>query len=120
MSTNTPQPQEILGADSSVQTTKAVLIKVKNAAELARSQGAVASFAQALAPASIEAKVISTVAAQLKSALRDKGVDADVSVVEPGAYTSAGVSHIASDLGFAIGGAGVAGLIYWLVKRWRK
>lgn len=110
----------VLGATDGTTTNHAVLIRVKNAAELARAQGAVASLAQAIAPASIEAKVYDTIASEIKSSLKEKGVDADVSVVDPKNYASAGWDHLGTDLGMAIGGAGVAALIFWLATRHRK
>lgn len=110
----------VLGASDGGLTNHAVLVKVKNVAELVRAQGAVASLAQAVAPASIESKVYATLKDELKTALKDKGVDADISVVDPANYVSAGWDHLGTDLGLAIGGAGIGALIYWLFTRHRK
>lgn len=107
-----------VGADS--DTNRAVLIKVKNAAELARSQGALASFAQALAPATIEAKVYSTLAAKLAEALKKENVDAEITVVEPKGYVAADGKHIASDIGWALGGAGVLAGLWYLFSGRKK
>lgn len=90
-------------------TNQGILIKVKNAAELARSQGALASFASAIAPATIEAQVYKAVAQKLADALRDNNVDADVSVVEPAKFQPADGKHIATDL--VIGAAAIGGII---------
>lgn len=103
----------------SVQTGTAILIKVNNTAALAKSQGQVAALAQSLLPATIEAKVYDTIATQLKSALGQQGVEADVTLVQPAAWKPANSSHIAADIGFAIGGAGLLAVIMWLVQRKR-
>jgi hypothetical protein len=108
----------VLGADPS--TGKAILIKVKNAADLARSQGALASFAQALAPASIESKVYQQMASELGKALKEKSVDADISIVEPAGWQPAGMGHVWTDVGFAIGGAGIIGALWWLLSGRKK
>lgn len=97
-----------------VATNRAILIRVKNADMLARSQGSMAALAQGLAPATIEAKVVDEVASKLRSALTQQHVDAEVSVVEPNAFQSASGSHIATDVAFAIGGAGVFAVIWYL------
>jgi hypothetical protein len=107
---------EILGAD----TNRAILIKVNNAGELARSQGFIATFAQALAPASIEGKVYSTMAQQLRDSLKEKQVDADVTVVEPGAWRPAGSSHIATDVAVGLTAFGVAAILWRLLAGGRK
>lgn len=106
---------DIIGADQ--ETNRAILIRVKNAAELARSQGAIASFSQALAPATIEGKVYSEMAKELQKSLREKNVDADVSIVEPSKWKPAGTDHVWTDIGFAIGGAGLLAGLWYLFKR---
>lgn len=101
-----------IGAD----TNRGVLIRIKNAGDLARSQGHLASLAQALAPSMIEAKVYDELAKQLKSSLKDKNVDADVTVVEPGAFATADGKHIARDIGIgllAAGGVITVGALLW-------
>jgi hypothetical protein len=79
-------------------TNRAILIRVRNAAELARSQGAVATIAQAIVPATIEAKVYDTMAEKLKESLKANNVDAEVSVVEPNKFRSANGNHVAQDV----------------------
>lgn len=62
---------------------RAILIRVRNTNQLARSQGGVATAAAALAPNAIDHEVNSKIAKELEQALRGKGVDAEVKVVEP-------------------------------------
>lgn len=104
-----------------VSTNRAILIRVKNADALARSQGSVAAFAQGIAPATIEAKVYAEIQKKLSDSLRAQNVDAEVSVVEPNAFRLAdGSSHIATDIGFAIGGAGVLAILWYVFSGRRK
>jgi hypothetical protein len=107
-----------VGGDS--DTNRAILIKVKNAAELARSQGAIASFAQALAPATIEGKVYATMRDKLAESLKKENVDAEVTIVEPKGYVAADGKHIASDIGWALGGAGVLAGLWYLFSGRKK
>ena len=100
---------DVLGADQ--ETNRAILIRVRNAGELARSQGAVASLAQSLAPATVEGRVYGEMAKQLSQSLKAKNIDADVSVVEPSMWKPAGSSHVWIDVGFAVGGAGLFALL---------
>jgi hypothetical protein len=95
----------LLGAEP--ETSKAILIRVKNAGELARGQGGVASFAQAIAPSMIESKVLDEMAKQFSKSLAEKHVVADVTIVEPNGWKAANSSHIWSDVGYAVGGAGI-------------
>jgi len=101
-------------------TTNAILIKIKDPNLLARSQGATASFVTSLAPATVENKVLSEIARQLKTALQEQNVEADVAVVQPALFKDAGISHVASDIGLAVGGMGLAGLAWWLMKRGKR
>ena len=103
----------VLGAD----TNQAILIKVKNAGALARGQGILASVAASIVPATVEAKVNRTIADKLKTSLKDQNVEADVSIVDPKNFQASGLSHIGTDLGFAVGGAGVLAFFYWLFTR---
>jgi hypothetical protein len=100
----------IIGAD----TNNGILVRLRDPGAVARSQGAMASLAATVAPATIEAKVYAEVARQLKSKLAAQGIDVDVQVVEPTAFKSTGGSHIATDIGFAIGGAGVLAVLWYL------
>lgn len=112
----------IVGADPT--TSRAILIRVRNAAELARSQGAVATIAQALVPATIEAKVYDTVAQKLRDSLKTNNVDAEVTIVEPSKFTAADGKHIAQDV--VIGAVtvsavvGLLALIYHFVAGRKK
>jgi hypothetical protein len=98
------------------ETNRALLIKINNAPELARSQGALASFVQALAPSTIEAKVYDTMKGKLEAALKAQNVDATLTIVEPKAFTSAGNGHVARDVGLAVAGAGVLAVMWHLFK----
>ena len=90
-----------------------ILIRIKNAAELARSQGAVASFAQGMLPAWAETQVYETAVDKLKTALADEHVDADISIVEPKMFQPAnGASTIGSDLAYGIGLFGFVALLW--------
>ena len=112
-------PKDITVGTAPAETNHALLIKVKNAAELVRSQGALAAFAQTLAPATLESKVLSTLRDKLTSALKEQNVDADISIVEPKAFTAAGGGHIARDVGLVVAGVGGLALLYHLFRgRW--
>ena len=95
-------------------TGKSVLVRLRDPASLARAQGSLAALAQSLAPATIESKVYDTFRDTLAQSLKDKGIDADVSVVQAAGFRPADGSHIATDIGFAIGGAGVLGVMWYL------
>lgn len=111
---------DILGAAAASSTNRALLIKINNPAELARSQGSLAAFVQTLAPSTIEAKIYDTLASKLRDALSAQNVDASITVVEPKAFTSAGSGHVARDVGIAVAGVGGLALLYHLFKRRRK
>jgi hypothetical protein len=97
-------------------THKALLIKINNPADLARSQGALAGFAQQLAPATIEAKIYDTMKAKIADSFKAQGVDADISIVEPSAFTHASVGHVAQDIAYGMGFLGLAGLVWYLLQ----
>lgn len=105
-------------------TNRAILIRVRNAAELARSQGALGTFAAALVPATVEAKVYDEMKNKLAESLRSNNVDADISIVEPKNFKSATNSHIAHDavVGMvAIGGVvGLLAIVYRLIVGRKK
>jgi hypothetical protein len=96
------------------ETNRAVLIRIKNAADLARSQGALASMAQTLAPATIEARVYDELAKQLGKALADKRVEADVQVIDApqSNWRPAGGTHLWTDIALALGGLGVLAILW--------
>ncbi len=101
--------REVLGAGT--ETSHALLVRVKNAADLARSQGAVAALAQAIAPATIETKVYEEMGKQILDALRQKNVDAEVTVVDPAGWKPANGAHLWTDVGFMLGGGAIVALI---------
>lgn len=96
---------------------KAILIHVRNPAQVARQQGGVAAIAQMLAPDTVEEKIHSTIADRLRGALRNEGVDAEVSIVEPSAFRSAGMSNWWKYLAIGIGAIGAGYVGYRVVKR---
>ena len=98
------------------ETDRAILIKLKDPNALARSQGSAATFAQAVAPAYVEGRVFDGFKQQLVESFKAKGIDADVSVVSPAQWKPAGQDHLLGDLGYALGGAGVIGIIWWLLS----
>jgi hypothetical protein len=97
----------------------AVLIRVNNVADVVKQQGQLAAFAQALAPATIESKVYSTLADKLKTALAEQGVDADVHVVNPAGYEPC-KSDLLRDVFVGVLGATVFTTTLWGYRRWRK
>ena len=69
---------ELLGA----QPARGILIKVRNAQQLAAAQGGAAgAVAATLVPETIESVVLDKMVTQFKGALRTQGVDAEVSIV---------------------------------------
>ncbi len=100
-------------------TNRAVLIRVNNAAQLAKKQGAVATIAEAIAPKTIEAKVYDEMVKKLSGALRDQGVDATVVVVEPADVKLAGPSPIWKALALGMLGLGGAYVGYKFIRRGR-
>jgi len=90
-------------------TNRAILIRVKNAGELARSQGALASLVQSIAPATIEGKVYDEMVKKLSASLKENNVDADIRVVEPTGFQTADGKHIATDI--VLGAAAIGGII---------
>lgn len=101
---------DVLGADAG----EVIVVRVKNAPELARSQGPVASFAQSIAPATIEHKVLTTIAQKLRESFsaQKPAVDVDVTVAEPTAWKPTGTSHIWIDVGIGLGGLAVVALLW--------
>jgi hypothetical protein len=95
-------------------TNQAIVIRVRNAADLVRRSGAIASFAQQLLPTTLESEVYSRMAKELDQGLRAKGVDAEVAVVEPAGWRP--VPNIS--LKSAAIGAGAAGLFATLLWLW--
>ncbi len=94
---------------------RGLLIRVHNPAQIARGQGGVAALAQALAPETVEEKIYSEMAGRLKQALRNEGVDASVSIVDPSNFQSAsGGLWKALAIGLGVLGAGYVG---WRVVR---
>lgn len=103
--------ETVLGAE----TNKALLVRLTDPAALARAQGALAALAAGAAPATIEGKVYEGFRDEIKKSLQTKGIGAEVSIVEPRAFSlSTGGRGIATDIGLAIGGAGVVGILWWL------
>ena len=110
---------DILGAVGAQgqETNRAILIRVNNAAQLARSQGAIASLAQTVAPATIEGKVYDEIAKKISEALKKEHVDATVNVAEPVGWKSADGKQVWSDVGLALGGVGIIALVWGLFVR---
>lgn len=106
---------DVLGGEAA--TNRGILIKIRNAAELARSQGALASIAAQIAPATIEAKVYDEMRKRLASSLKDSHVEADVMIVEPTAFQTADGKHVAHDVGVGLVAAG--GIVIGLAVLWK-
>lgn len=94
-----------------------ILIRVRNPVDLARREGGVAALAQALAPATVEEKINKTIADRLRGALKNEGVDAEITIVEPAAYRTAGGSNWWKYLAIGIGALGAGYVGYRVVKR---
>ena len=115
--THFPVSGEILGADPS---GRAVLIRVIDVPSVVKAKGGGAgSLAIALAPQTIEHKVYTDMAAQIRQGLAKEGVLADVQVVSPLGFQPVGSSPIWR--GVAIGlGALTAGFIGWKLVSWKR
>lgn len=110
------QGTDVLGATSA---GRAVLIKVRDVPTLVRAQGGAAgALAQEFLPDTVEAKVYSEMAAEMKRGLKEKGVDADVSVVAPVGYKPAPQPDFTR--GIMIGGGVVAALASIVYAVWGK
>jgi hypothetical protein len=94
-----------------------ILIRVRNPAQLARREGGVAALAQALAPETVEEKIHKTIADRLRNALKNEGVDAEVTLVEPAAYKAAHGANWWKYLAIGIGALGAGYVGYRVVKR---
>lgn len=100
------------------ETSRGVLIRIKDPQAVARSQGSAAAFASALAPAMIEGRVYDELLKETKKSFQQKGIDAEVTLVEPSAFRPVVTGEsFAIDIGYAIGGAGIVGLCVWLLAR---
>lgn len=99
---------------------QALLIQVKNVPDLVKSQGGAAgTMAYSLAPGTITGKVYSTMQGELKTKLKEQGVDADVSIVSPAGYKPQAGGFPWKPV--AIGSIAVSALtIGWLVLRGRR
>jgi hypothetical protein len=100
---------------------RAIVIQINNAPQLAVAQGGTAgAWASTIAPDTIDQQVYQGAAEQLAGALREKGVDATVKVMDATNW-----SLDSDDLGAAkytamgFAGAGVLGLLgyFWLRKK---
>lgn len=95
---------------------RGILIRVRNVPQLVSQQGAVETLAQRLAPGTVEKKALSTIRDQLSSGLKEKGVDAELTIVSPANY-KADSSNIWFGIAAALG-VGVAGYVgYRVIKR---
>jgi len=107
--------KDILTGEAKSQ--RALLIKVKNAGQLASKQGIIATAASALLPETVEGKVYDEMKKKLASALSDEGVDAEIKVVEPAAYKASGASPIWKPMALGLAGIGVLTLLYKFFTR---
>jgi hypothetical protein len=105
-----------IGASDS---NRAILIRVNNIPSLVASKGAIASLLQSNAPGTMEATVYDKMAGEMKKGLRAQGVDADVQVVEPSGWKSAGGGPIWKPLAIGLG-ATTLGLLMWKIFGGRK
>lgn len=105
---------DIIGAAA---PPRAILIRVRNAGDVARKQGALASLATALVPATVEARVYEEMAARLDGDLKANGIDAEVSVIADASRPSSpGAGDGGAFLRGAAVGVGGAGVV-WLAWR---
>ena len=104
-----------------MSANRSILIKVRNVPELVRKQGgALGGLAAGLVPETINATVYDKMAAELLKGLTEKGVDADVKVVEPTGFQAAGGSPIWKPLAMGLGGAGLLMLGWKIVGLFGK
>jgi hypothetical protein len=76
-------------------TNRAVLIRVKNMSQVVAAQGGkMGSLFYASMPDTIEAEAYKKMADQVAAGMKEKGVDAEVMVVEPSGFTSAASNPI--------------------------
>lgn len=100
----------LLGAEP----LRGVLIKVRNAQELAAAQGGTAgAIAASVAPGMIEGVVLNKIAEQLGPKFREQGVVADVSVVPVASV--GGPNKRTFEVGIAVGAASM-GLLWGLSR----
>ena len=104
--------EDILGTEP--VTGRAILIRAKDPGAVVRSKGAVASFLQQQAPSTLEGKFYDEMAKKMKEGLKAQGVDADVQVVEPSGWQSAGSSPVWKPLAIGASALGV-GLLGWML-----
>lgn len=103
---------ELLGAEP-----RGILIKVRNAPQLAAAQGGAAgAVAATLVPETIENVVLDKMAEQFRSQLRQKGVDADVQVVAANLRPPVRSFGTGVALGLGIAGLSWAGWRFLLSK----
>jgi hypothetical protein len=104
-------PSHAIGATT---TQRVIVVDIKDPTAVAKKQGALASLASSILPEFVNDKVYDEVAKQLGPALKDKGVDADVKVVDASSQSksmTASAELRALGVGMGIGAAG-----FFLVK----
>lgn len=103
---------DVLGADDSV-----VVIKIKDAVNLAKSQGGVASLAAMFVPSTVGSEVYRKVASELSSALKAKNVNAEVSVLNaPPVGVPASKRMFVEGAAVGVGALGAGYGIFRLIK----
>ncbi len=107
--------KEIFGIDGN----RALLIRIRNPVQIARSQGGIATAAMALAPDTVEQKIYSEMAQRLGTALRNENVDAEITVVKPSDFKPE-ISNFWKFLAVGLGVVGAGYVGYRAVKGRKK
>lgn len=110
---------DILGAE----TNRAVMVRIKNVAEVVRDQGGAAgAIAQQFAPVTIENEVYKKIAEEFARGLKAKNIDAVVTVVDAPSpdWKPVKGSRVVQYTAIGVGGAGLLGLGAWLFMRMRR
>lgn len=106
---------DTFNGEAPASTGIAALVRLKDPLSLARAKGGIATAAAAAAPDMITSKVYSEFGKQMGESLKAKGIDADISIVEPKNF--AAPSHTVRNIGFVVGGVSLLGAIGYLLMR---
>lgn len=103
----------VIGSGNS---SRAILLRVRNVPQLVAAQSKAGAFLQQLAPDTIEAQVYSTIKDELSSAMKEKGVDADVQIVSGSGYSPAPDSSLLTTVLVGLGGVAVGAFAMRMLK----
>lgn len=101
----------------------AVVIRVRDIPGLIKAQGGgIGEFVQKLAPNTIQDTVYNQMAAEIMKGMKEKGVNADVQVMDlpqtgPGAPTPHATDNTIRNVALGVGAFGALGLVYYFFGR---